>query len=297
MRKNVIKVLTILLVLSILSNAYLLGWVGQMSRDLKQNISRISFMENNFDQAVKQLILEETASKEDDLLDEVKFNLSDLTDKKAKKAMIDIEFKLKRMDSTTRTYASIECGDGEPILMEIQPINDTTYRIEREICILEPVRVDLVIEKYGEKKLINLVLEDEIYQKFVGDSQFELSDFDYEYTADDGKLLASFSTEIRYTPRQDNKLEEAYVAVEKNGVTIKRVPLVVLPEIQKGESFLYGAKITDLELLGIEGDQILMAVILQERNSFIHRYEFAKCLFEKGEENIRVENTPILTLK
>ena len=254
-------------------------------------------MEKNFDKAVKELILEETVSKDNNLLEEVKFNISKLTDKKAKKAMIDIEFKLKTMDSTTRTFASIECGNEEPILMEIQPINDTTYKIEKEICILQPLRVDLVMEKYGEKKLVNLVLEDEMYSKLAGRTYFKLDNFDYKYKADSGVLLTSFTMNIRYIPLEDNKLQEAYVVVEKNGEILKSLALNVLPQVVKGESILYGIETTDLEIAGIDGEQITMAVVLQEKNSFIHRYEFMKGLFGKSEEDVRVENSPILTLK
>lgn len=297
MRKNIIRGLAVILALSVISNIYLLGRVESLAKMLNKNIGRISFMENNFDEAVKELILEETASKDDNLLEDVKFTLSELTDTKAKKAMIDVEFKLKRMDSTTRTFVSIECGQEEPQLMEILPINDTTYRIEREICILQPLRVDLVIEKYGEKKLINLVQEDEMFKSFAGETQFELEGFEYDYNKENGQLFTSFSTRVLYTPKEGNKLAEASLIVEKNGITILNLPLESSSEGQSGENILYSKDILDLELLGMDGDDITMALILQEKNNFIHRFEFVKCQFEKGEEMIRAEIAPIVTLK
>ncbi len=297
MRKYVMTGISLLLVFSVASNIFLLGRVGQMSKELKRNNNRISFIENNFEKAVNEIILVETSSKDENLLEEVKFNLSELTDKKAKKAMMNVEFKLKRMDPATKTYVSIESGEEEQFLKEIIPINDTTYRIEREISILRPLRVDLVIEKYGEKKLINLVLEDEMYKRFVGETQFELLDFDYKYQAESGNLLTSFSTKIRYTPLEDSEIQESYVAVEKNGIPVKVLPLEGHVEGQDRDSVFYSMEISDLKLLGMDGDQIVMAIILKEKNSFVHRYEFVKCQFEKGIENIKADNSPILTLK
>ncbi|NLB19303.1 MAG: hypothetical protein GX829_00320, partial [Clostridium sp.] len=295
MRKNVIKGLTLILLLSVVSNGYLFLNMRQMSKELQKNNNRIQFMENNFDQSVRNLIVEETKSKDSDILEDVKFIMSDMTDKQAKKAMIDVEFKLKRTDSTAKTYASVECGEEEPYLLEIFPINDTTYKIEREICLLQPLRIDLVIEKYGEKKLINLVTEDQMYKNFAGESNFNLMHFDYDYNQESKKILANFAAEIKYFPKVEKKLEAAYVSIEKNGVTINRLPLEIREGTVRNDSILYYVEAKDLEILGLEKDNIIIAVTLKEKNGFIHRYEFVKCYFEDGEENVVAESSPVLT--
>lgn len=297
MRKNMITGLILLLVLSIVSNGYLLITVGQMSKELKQNNNRVSYIEKSFDQSVRDLILEEAKSKDSDILEDVKFTVSDLTDPIEKKAMVDVEFKLKVMDSTENVYASIECGEEEPVLMEIRPVNDTTFKVEREICLLQPLRIDLVIEKYGEKKLINLITEEKLYEKFVGETDFNLVHFDYSYNALNKKIILNFATEIEYFPIDEMKLEEAYVSIEKNGVTINRLPLELRKDNSQGKTMDYFMEVYDLELLGLEKDEIKIAVILLEKNSFIHRYEFVKCFFEDGQENIVAESSPLLSLK
>ena len=298
MRKNIINGLTVLLLLlSLASNGYLLIKTRQMSKEVQKNNNRILFMEKNFDQSVRDLIVEETKVKDSDILEDVKFVMSDMTDKQEKKAMIEVEFKLKRTDSTAKTYASVECGKEEPILLEIFPINDTTYKIEREICLLEPLRIDLVIEKYGEKNLINLVTEDQMYKNFVGESNFNLMHFDYDYDQENNKISANFAAEVKYFPKVEKKLESAYVSIEKNGVTLNRLPLEIKDGSASTDSVLYDVEAKDLEILGSEKDEIIIAVILKEKNGFVHRYEFVECSFEDGEENIVTESSPLLTLK
>lgn len=297
MRKNIINVLTILLLLSMVTTGYLFYKVDSLEKKLGLNQSRISFMENNFDQSVRDLVLEETKNKDSDIIEDVKFTISELTDKKVKKAMVDLQFKLKRTDSTAKTYASIECGDEEPYLMEINPINDTTYKIEREICLLKPLRVDLVIEKYGEKNLINLLSEDQMYTSYAGETSFELVNFDYSYDKESKQLITSFSTDISYEPTDEMKLEAAYVLIEKNGITLKSFPLQIVEENSKNDVILYRMEINDLELVGLDKDEIVISAVLQEKNSFIHNYEFVKGYFDDGEANIIAENSPILILK
>lgn len=297
MRKNVINGLTLLLIFFMISTGYLFFKVDSLEKRLQHNQSRISFMENNFDGSVRDLILQETKNKDSDLLEDVKYTISELTDKKAKKAMVDLQFKLKRIDSTSKTYANIECGDEEPYLMEIIPVNDTTYKIEKEICLLKPLRVDLVIEKYGEKNLINVIAEKEMYTGYVGETNFKLNHFDYRYDEESKTLRTSFSTDISYLPKDGKKLEEAYVLIEKNGVILKSLPLEIIKEYSENEAMLYRMEINDLELLGLDQDEIIISAMLQEKSSFIHRYEFVRGYFEDGEVNIMTDNAPILILK
>jgi hypothetical protein len=295
MSKKILIGLSVVLLLSMGGNLYLFSRMTEVNRLVVKNSNRLQYLEDNLGKTVSEVMNSEGSSNLQSLLEDVDWNVSELISEEEKTAMLHIEFKLKTMDSTSRVYASVELGDAPAELMEAHLLNDTTYTVDQLINVLEPVTVDLVIEKYGEKRLENLVKEDEIYRTYIADTSFNLLDFKSSYNEEKGVLTASYDAEVLFSFRKDLELVRSEVVVLKNGVAIDKQALEK-SEGQYPDTIVYGKDFKDYKVEAKELDTIVFAAILKDKLGFTYRYDFADFRILDGEPVITTVSMPELTL-
>ncbi len=294
MNKKVLTLLAGILIISIGFNIYLFTRVDQVNKQIISNSNRLKYLEDNIDTTIIDVIKEDGYL--DSILEDVNWSVSDLISEEEKTALLHIDFKLRTMDSTSKVYASIEAGDEEAVLVEARLLNDTTYTIDREINVLEPIRIDLVVEKYGEKRLENLVDENEIYKTYIADTAFNLLDFDYDYNLSSGVLSASYGAEVIFTSSKNLDLVRSDLVVEKNGVLIDKKALV-MSQTKYPDAVVYENDVRDNKVEAKELDSLNFAVILKDKLGFTYRYDFASFKFQNGAPVMTTTSLPELSLK
>ena len=293
LNKKVLALVSGILIISIGFNIYLFTKVDQVNRQLINNSNRLKYLEDNIDNTIVDVIKEDGYL--DSILEDVNWNVSELISEEDKTALLHIDFKLRTMDSTSKVYASIEAGDDEAVLVEAHLLNDTTYTVDREINVLKPVRIDLVVEKYGEKRLENLVDEDEIFKTYIADTAFNLLDFDYDYNLSSGVLSASYGAEVIFASMKNLDLVRSDLVVEKNGVLIDKKPMI-MSQVKYPDAVVYENDVRNHTLEAKELDSLNFAVILKDKQGFTYRYDFASFKFMNGAPVMTTTSLPELTL-
>ena len=293
MIKKALAAMSVFLIFSIILNVYLISEVNQVNKGVILNSNRLKYLENNIDSAVAEAI--KNGGHVETMLEDVNWTVSDLIDGEKKLAMLHINFKLKSMDSTSKVYAALEAGDEEAVLLEAHLLNDTTYTVDHEINVLEPIRIDLMVEKYGEKRLENLVDEDEIYKKYIADTAFNLLDFTSTYNKETYELKASYDTEVVFSTNNSIELVRSDVVVEKNGIVLEKMPLEI-SDVKYPDNMVYESHVHDFKIEAKELDTIQFSVILKDKLGFTYRYDFGTFRYINGDPIVTTTALPELTL-
>ena len=291
--KKALAAMSVFLIFSIILNVYLVSEVKQLNKDVILNSKRLQYLENNIDNAVAEAV--ENGGHVETILADVNWTVSDLIDDENKLAMLHIDFKLKSMDSTSKVYAALEIGDEEAVLLEAHLLNDTTYTVDQEINVLEPIRVDLMVEKYGEKRLENLVDEDEIYKKYIADTAFNLLDFTSNYNKDTYELTASYDAEVVFSTNNSIEFVRSDMVVEKNGIVLEKKPLE-MSDVKYPDKMVYESHVEDFKIEAKELDTIQFSVVLKDKLGFTYRYDFGTFRYVNGDPIITTTALPELTL-
>lgn len=294
MIKKALAVMSVFLIFSILLNIYLISEVNQVNKGVILNSKRLQYLENNIDSAVAEAV--KNGEHAETILEDVNWTVSDLVDGEEKLAMLHIDFKLKSMDSTSKVYAALEAGDAEAVLLEAHLLNDTTYTVDQEINVLEPIRVDLMVEKYGEKRLENLVDEDAIYKKYIADTAFNLLGFTSSYNKETYELTASYDAEVVFSTDNNIELVRSDMVVEKNGIVLEKMPLE-LSDVKYPDNMVYESHVHNFKIEAKELDTIQFSVILKDKLGFTYRYDFGTFRYINGDPIVTTTALPVLTLK
>ena len=291
--KHILTGVSVFLGISILINVVLLQVVWSANKQVNINTNRIKYLEDNIDTLVEDAM--KVGGHVESILEDVNWTISDLVDEEEKTALLHIEFKLRSMDSSARVYASIESGDREAVLMEAHLLNDTTYSVDREVNVLEPIRIDLMVEKYGEKRIENLVNEPELYKTYIADTSFNLLDFNSSYNSEREELNLSFSTELMSSAKKDWELVRTEYILEKNGVVMERGDLSK-STTEIPDAIVYEGSVGSLSVKATKLDQIRLAVVMKDKLGFTYRYDFAEFSHKDGEPVVTTISMPELTL-
>lgn len=291
--KHILTGMSVFLGISILINVVLLQVVWSANKQVNINTNRIKYLEDNIDTLVEDAM--KVGGHVESILEDVNWTLSDLVDEEEKTALLHIEFKLRTMDPSASVYASIESGDREAVLMEAHLLNDTTYSVDREVNVLEPIRIDLMVEKYGEKRIENLVNEPELYKTYIADTSFNLLDFNSSYNSEREELNLSFSTELMSSAKKDWELVRSEYILEKNGVVMERGDLSK-STTEIPDAIVYEGSVGSLSVKATKLDQIRLAVVMKDKLGFTYRYDFAEFSHKDGEPVVTTISMPELTL-
>ena len=291
--KHILTGVSVFLGISILINLVLLQVVWSANKQVNINTNRIKYLEDNIDTLVEDAM--KVGGHVESILEDVNWTVSDLVDEEEKTALLHIEFKLRTMDPSASVYASIESGDREAVLMEAHLLNDTTYSVDREVNVLEPIRIDLMVEKYGEKRIENLVNEPELYKTYIADTSFNLLDFNSSYNSDREELNLSFSTELMSSAKKDWELVRSEYILEKNGVVMERGDLSK-SNTEIPDAIVYEGSVGSLSVKATKLDQIRLAVVMKDKLGFTYRYDFAEFSHKDGEPVVTTISMPELTL-
>ena len=291
--KHILTGVSVFLGISILINVVLLQVVWSANKQVNINTNRIKYLEDNIDTLVEDAM--KVGGHVESILEDVNWTISDLVDEEEKTALLHIEFKLRTMDPSASVYASIESGDQEAVLMEAHLLNDTTYSVDREVNVLEPIRIDLMVEKYGEKRIENLVNEPELYKTYIADTSFNLLDFNSSYNSEREELNLSFSTELMSSAKKDWELVRTEYILEKNGVVMERGDLSK-STTEIPDAIVYEGSVGSLSVKATKLDQIRLAVVMKDKLGFTYRYDFAEFSHKDGEPVVTTISMPELTL-
>ncbi len=291
--KHILTGMSVFLGISILINVVLLQVVWSANKQVNINTNRIKYLEDNIDTLVEDAM--KVGGHVESILEDVNWTISDLVDEEEKTALLHIEFKLRTMDPSASVYASIESGDREAVLMEAHLLNDTTYSVDREVNVLEPIRIDLMVEKYGEKRIENLVNEPELYKTYIADTSFNLLDFNSSYNSEREELNLSFSTELMSSAKKDWELVRSEYILEKNGVVMERGDLSK-STTEIPDAIVYEGSVGSLSVKATKLDQIRLAVVMKDKLGFTYRYDFAEFSHKDGEPVVTTISMPELTL-
>ena len=291
--KHILTGVSVFLGISILINVVLLQVVWSANKQVNINTNRIKYLEDNIDTLVEDAM--KVGGHVESILEDVNWTISDLVDEEEKTALLHIEFKLRTMDPSASVYASIESGDREAVLMEAHLLNDTTYSVDREVNVLEPIRIDLMVEKYGEKRIENLVNEPELYKTYIADTSFNLLDFNSSYNSEREELNLSFSTELMSSAKKDWELVRSEYILEKNGVVMERGDLSK-STTEIPDAIVYEGSVGSLSVKATKLDQIRLAVVMKDKLGFTYRYDFAEFSHMDGEPVVTTISMPELTL-
>lgn len=291
--KHILTGVSVFLGISILINVVLLQVVWSANKQVNINTNRIKYLEDNIDTLVEDAM--KVGGHVESILEDVNWTISDLVDEEEKTALLHIEFKLRTMDPSASVYASIESGDREAVLMEAHLLNDTTYSVDREVNVLEPIRIDLMVEKYGEKRIENLVNEPELYKTYIADTSFNLLDFNSSYNSEREELNLSFSTELMSSVKKDWELVRSEYILEKNGVVMERGDLSK-SNMEIPDAIVYEGSVGSLSVKATKLDQIRLAVVMKDKLGFTYRYDFAEFSHKDGEPVVTTISMPELTL-
>lgn len=291
--KNILTGMSAVLIFSVAVNMYMVKEIVAARRQVAINTNRIGYLEENIDSMVEEAM--KGGGHVESILEDVTWSVSDLVNEEAKTALLHIEFKLKTMDQSARVYASIESGKEEAVLMEAHLLNDTTYSVDREVSVLEPIRIDLLVEKYGEKRIENLVNEPELYKTYIADTSFNLLDFQSNYNESKEELSITFGTELMISAKKDWELVRSEYILEKNGVVMERGELAK-SDTEISDTIAYEGGARGLLVKATKLDEIRLAVVMEDKLGFTYRYDFAEFSHKNGEPVVTTITTPELTL-
>ncbi|MFH5834603.1 hypothetical protein ACHAL6_00840 [Proteiniclasticum sp. C24MP] len=293
MNKKAMTAMSVFLFFSMVLNIYLISEAREMSKGIIRNSNRLQYLEDNIDSAVADAV--KNGGHVETILEDVNWTVSDLIDGEEKTAMLHIDFKLKSMDSTSKVYAAVEAGGEEAVLLEAHLLNDTTYTVDRKINVLEPVRIDLLVEKYGEKRLENLVDEEEVYRKYIADTAFNLLDFTSAYNEETSQLTASYDAEVVFSTKNMIELIRSDMVVEKNGIVLEKIPMET-SDVKYPDQMVYESHIHDLKIEAKELDTINFSVIMKDKLGFTYRYDFGSFRYINGDPVVTTTALPELSL-
>ncbi|MBR0576148.1 hypothetical protein KCG48_07310 [Proteiniclasticum sp. BAD-10] len=296
MKQKFIMALAGLLLVSFCMNAYLLVAMNRVEKITTTNSNRLQYLEDNLEKAVYEVVSKENFPHENSMVEDLSWGLSDILDAQKKTSQLNLQFKLKNIDTSSNVFVSVETVEGLEELVEVQLLNETTYAFEKIISVLEPLRIDLVVEKYGEKRIENLVDETMLYRKFTGDSTMNLLDFSYKYNETTHELNTSFSSQVIFSALMDLSVVKADIVIEKDGLVLSRLPMEKTKSAAP-ENQIYEGKVTNFKVLTQDPEIVDFTILIEDSKGFVYRYNFAKFRFISGEAVMQTNYLPELSMK
>lgn len=287
------------LAISMLSNIAMLFYMNKIKDISALNRQKLNYLESNINESITKAVGDKITEmqKQSSSLEDVNWTISDMALENDKMATFKLDFKLKNIDLTSNIYVSFESGTKEAELIKAEPINETTYEISKTISVLEPVSLDLIIEKYGNKSVENILDEARIYEKFIGDSGVKVSDFTYGYDQKTGEIKSSYTLESNFNGNENVTLKSSDLIILKNGVPIERIPLEKLPNTSNSYQTTYNYKAQNYKSNLSNGDTIDFSVIFVDQNNFNYVYSFAKFTGTEADPIFISYETPELVLR
>jgi len=287
------------LAISILSNIALLFYMNKIKDISSLNVQKLNYLENSIDDSISKAIGDHISEmqKQSSSLEGVNWTISDMIIKNEKMATFTLDFKLKNIDTTSNIYVSIESGTKEAELIKAEPINETTYEISKVVSVLEPVSVDLIIEKYGDKYVENILDGVYVYTKFIGESSVNVSNFKYGYDQKTGEIKSSYTLESNFNGNENVSLKSADIIILKNGVPIDKIPIENLPNTSNSYQTTYNYETENYKSNLLNHDLIDFSVIFVDQNNFNYIYSFAKFTGTEEDPIFISYETPELVLR
>lgn len=263
------------------------------------NRQKLNYLESNINESISKAVGDKIneMQKQSSSLEDVNWTISDMVLDNGKVATFKLNFKLKNIDLTSNVYVSFESGTKEAELIKAEPINETTYEISKTISVLEPVSLDLIVEKYGNKSVENILDEACIYEKIIGESSVQVSDFTYGYDQKTGEIKSSYALESNFNGNENVTLKSSDLIILKNGVPIERIPMEKLPNTSNSYQTTYHYKAQNYKSNLSNGDIIDFSVIFVDQNNFNYIYSFAKFTGTEADPIFISYETPELVLR
>ncbi|MGB4590589.1 MAG: hypothetical protein WBI17_15350 [Clostridiaceae bacterium] len=299
MSKKSYKVMAFFLTISILSNIALMFYMNKIKDISSLNVQKLNYLENNIDESISKAIGDHISEmqKQSSSLEDVNWTLSDILIDNEKMATFTLAFKLKNIDTTSNIYVSFESGTKEAELIKAEPINETTYEISKIISILEPVSLDLIIEKYGDKDIENILDDTYVYKQFIGESSVNVSNFEYGYDQKTGEIESSYKVESNFSGNENITLKSAEIIILKNGIPIEKMPIEKLPNTNNSYQLTYNYEAENYKFNLLNQDIIDFSVVFVDNNNFNYIYSFAKFTGTETDPIFISEETPELVIR
>lgn len=299
MTKKSYKVVVFFLAISILSNIALMFYMNKIKEVSSLNMQKLNYLENNIDESITKAIGDHISEmqKQSSSLEDVNWTISDIIMENEKMAMFTLDFKLKNVDLTSNIYVSFESGTKEAELIKAEPINETTYEISKLVSVLEPVSLDLIIEKYGDKSVENILDGVFVYSKFIGESSVTVSNFKYGYDQKTGEIKSSYHLESNFNGNENVTLKSADIIIFKNGVPIEKIPIEKLPNTSNSYQMTYSYEADHYKSNLSNQDIIDFSLIFVDQNNFNYIYSFAKFTGTETDPIFISYETPELVLR
>jgi len=297
--KRSYRVMAFFLAISILSNIALLFYMNKIKDISSLNVQKLNYLENSIDDSISKAIGDHISEmqKQSSSLEDVSWTISDMITENEKMVTFTLDFKLKNIDTTSNVYISIESGMKKAELIKAEPINETTYEISKVLSVLEPVSLDLIIEKYGDKYVENILDGAYIYTKFIGESDVTVSNFKYGYDQKTGEIKSSYSMESNFNGNENISLKSADIIILKNGVPIEKIPIEKLPNTSNSYQTTYNYMAENYKSNLLNQDIIDFSVIFVDQNDFNYIYSFAKFTGTEEDPIFISYETPELVLR
>ena len=299
MGKRSFKVVVFFLAISILSNIALMFYMNKIKDISALNMQKLNYLESNMDESIAKAIGDHISEmqKQSSSLEDVNWTISDIVLENEKLATFKLDFKLKNIDQTSNIYVSFESGDKEAELIKAEPINETTYEISKVISVLEPVSLDLIVEKYGNKSVENILDGACIYEKFIGESRVNVSNFKYGYDQKTGEIRSSYTLESNFNGNENVTLKSSDIIILKNGVPIEKIPIEKLPNTSNSYQTAYTYEAENYKSNLSNGDTIDFSLIFVDQNNFNYIFSFAKFTGTETDPIFISYETPELVLR
>ncbi len=299
MGKRSFKVVVFFLAISILSNIALMFYMNKIKDISALNMQKLNYLESNMDESIAKAIGDHISEmqKQSSSLEDVNWTISDIVLENEKLATFKLDFKLKNIDQTSNIYVSFESGDKEAELIKAEPINETTYEISKVISVLEPVSLDLIVEKYGNKSVENILDGACIYEKFIGESHVNVSNFKYGYDQKTGEIKSSYTLESNFNGNENVTLKSSDIIILKNGVPIEKIPIEKLPNTSNSYQTAYTYEAENYKSNLSNGDTIDFSLIFVDQNNFNYIFSFAKFTGTETDPIFISYETPELVLR
>jgi len=297
--KKSYKVVVFFLAISILSNIALMFYMNKIKDISSLNMQKLNYLENNIDESISDAIGDHIneMQKQSSSLEDVNWTISDIIIENEKMATFTLDFKLKNIDRTSNIYVSFESGTKEAELIKAEPINETTYEISKVVSVLEPVSLDLIIEKYGNKSVENILDGTFIYSRFIGESSVNVSNFKYGYDQKTGEIKSSYTLESNFNGNENVTLKSADIIILKNGIPIEKIPIEKLPNTSNSYQTTYNFEAENYKSNLSNKDIIDFSVIFVDQNNFNYIYSFAKFTGTETDPIFISYETPELVLR
>lgn len=299
MTKKSYKVVVFFLAISILSNIALVFYMNKIKDISSLNMQKLNYLETSIDESISNAIGDHISEmqKQSSSLEDVNWTISDMILENEKLATFTLDFKLKNVDLTSNIYVSFESGAKEAELIKAEPINETTYEISKVVSVLEPVSVDLIIEKYGDKSVENILDGAYVYTRFIGESNVKVLNFKYGYDQKTGEVKSSYSLASNFNGNENVALKSADIIILKNGVPIEKIPIEKLPNTSNSYQTTYNYEAENYKVNLSNQDLIDFSVIFVDQNNFNYIYSFAKFTGTETDPIFISYETPELVLR